>query len=80
MGKLQKTEGARLLRKKIERLVYISKGTLERQQIAQQLGVDPNTLGHWLAERRRPTIDQVVRIKKLLRITVESWTEKPTQR
>ncbi len=77
--KPHKTEGARLLRRKIDRLIQISKGTLERQHIATRLGVDPNTLGHWVAERRRPTVDQAVRLQSMMKIKVATWTQAPSR-
>lgn len=77
MAKKQQTEGARLLRDKIERLIKASRGTLERQQIAAKLGVGLNTLGHWTSERRKPTLEQAIAIKRLMKIKIDAWTREP---
>lgn len=75
----KKTEGARLLREKTERMIKKSKGEMMRMDIAGKLGVTPATFGHWEAERRRPTLEQAVAVKKLFKIKIEDWTIPPTQ-
>ena len=77
--KIDKTEGARLLRAKTEKMIKASKGELRRMDIAAKLDVTPATFGHWEAERRRPTIDQAVEVKRLMKIPIEAWAAPPTK-
>jgi len=70
------TEGARLLRKYVDRIIKVSRKTITKQTIARQLGESPSTLDHWLTGRRRPTIDQAIMLRRKLRIPVDAWAKK----
>jgi len=76
MVKIWKTKGAWLLCRKIDRLV--AKGVL-RKHIAGKLRMSPSTLGHITSERRRPTVDQLLRIEHVLKIKGASWTRRNTK-
>lgn len=69
----QTTKGVEMLRKRLDAIARASCGTMGKPELAARLGVTVSTIDHWLKQRRRPTLEQAVGLKKLYGIPEDSW-------
>jgi len=52
------------------RKLRIKKG-LTQEKIAKKIGVTAKSVGHWETGRRKPTFDKLIKLAKILEVSVD---------
>lgn len=59
------------MKKLVSFLEKVTRPRITQRQIAEQMGVDPSLVSHWMAGRRKPGRDKIKQLSELTGIKAE---------